>query len=125
MARRRVGGGKRTGRVRTVPLWKPEVRRWIERKTTRIAAKKVRYLDPKNRRYPVTNPDGTYNMDMINKAIALAGMHGHTDIERKARALKQRLVRRYGEKVKRIPGLGAKVRAAKRRARTTTRRRTR
>ena len=45
-----------------------------------------KYLDPKNKRYPVQATLGKDSEAGLVSAVRLSGLHGHTDINKKAKA---------------------------------------
>jgi hypothetical protein len=72
----------------------PEVRniptdrlKWLDRESERQKLPEDYFLDPKNRRYPYRNKDGSINCYMLKSAIRLAGMHGEDSIKAKAQEL--------------------------------------
>ena len=72
----------------------PEVRniptdrlKWLDRESEREKLPEDYFLDPKNRRYPYKNKDGSINCYMLRSAIRLAGMHGEDSIKSKAEEL--------------------------------------
>jgi len=72
----------------------PEVRniptdrlKWLDRESEREKLPEDYFLDPKNRRYPYRNKDGSINCYMLRSAIRLAGMHGDDGIKAKAEEL--------------------------------------
>lgn len=73
--------------VRNIPTDKLK---WLDRKTEREKLPEDYFLDPKNRRYPFKNKDGSINCYMLKSAIKLAGMHKDEEIQKKAQELYQK-----------------------------------
>ncbi|ADO45306.1 hypothetical protein Hydth_0910 [Hydrogenobacter thermophilus TK-6] len=67
--------------VRNIPTDKLK---WLDRESERQKLPEDYFLDPKNRRYPYKNKDGSINCYMLRAAIRLAGMHGDDSIKAKA-----------------------------------------
>lgn len=73
--------------VRNIPTDKLK---WLDRESERQKLPEDYFLDPKNRRYPYKNKDGSINCYMLRAAIRLAGMHGDDSIKAKAEELFQK-----------------------------------
>jgi hypothetical protein len=61
--------------------------KWLDRESEREKLPEDHFLDPKNRRYPYKNKDGSINCYMLRSAIRLASMHGEDGIKAKAQEL--------------------------------------
>jgi len=73
--------------VRNIPTSRLK---WLDRKSEREKLPADYFLDPKRRRYPYRNKDGSVNCYMARAAKRLALMHGEKQIARKAdRILKE------------------------------------
>ena len=70
--------------VRNIPT---ERLKWLGREEERKKLPPDHFLDPKRRRYPYRNKDGSINCYMLRSAIRLAGMHGDITVQRKAQKL--------------------------------------
>jgi len=74
--------------VRNIPT---DRLKWLDREEERKKLPADYFLDPKRRRYPYRNKDGSINCYMLRSAKRLAAMHGDTAIARKA----DRLLKEY------------------------------
>jgi len=68
--------------------------KWLHRQSKRKEMPASYFLIPSERKFPVRNPDGTYNCNLIRAAITRAAQHGYREVEAKARRLYQRICKK-------------------------------
>jgi hypothetical protein len=66
---------------------------WVESLPKRDQVPPDHFLEPKARKFPYKNPDGSLNRSLVRAAISRAAQHGYEDIEKRARKIYAKIVK--------------------------------